>query len=174
MNDQNKENLKGLFEGFLDTEQADEAAKDVQKGEQMLREHPSPEPDNKLIAEIKLKIAGVLLARKANTLRRMAYKAAVVAAVLIILAAVSVKLFEKSKDQPVKLSAALIIPKTIWESEDITVDDSNLAVLTAEIEQAEREILALQLGENGGNGKGAIMELEMEIIETNSGDFWKG
>ena len=34
-------------------------------------------------------------------------------------------------------------------------------------------MLALQLGENGGNGDIAVTELEMDLIETNS-DFWKG
>jgi hypothetical protein len=61
----------------------------------------------------------------------------------------------------------------IWESEDISADDANLATLIAETEEIEGEMLALELGENGGNGSGSLTELEMELEEINS-DFWKG
>ena len=53
MNSQNDENLKELFERFLSAEQAESGVEDIQKGEQILRQHPAPEPDSMLIANIK-------------------------------------------------------------------------------------------------------------------------
>jgi len=173
MNDQNEENLKELVEKFFSVEQAERAVEDVQKAEQILREHPAPEPDDMLIANIKAEIAMRLPSRRADVFRRIAYKAAAVAAAVIIVAAIiSVSLFEKG-DRSEKVVYASIIPRAIWEGDDIATDDVDLAILTAEIEQIEDEVLALQWGENGGNGDTAVTELEMELIEIDS-DFWKG
>ena len=45
MDERNEENVKELFEKFLDSEQAERNTEDVRKGEEILREHPAPEPD---------------------------------------------------------------------------------------------------------------------------------
>jgi len=175
MNGQNEENLKDLFGKFLNFEQTEQAVGDVQKAEQIFRKHPAPEPDGELIADIKAKIVEVLLHRRAPAFKQVAYKAAVVAAAVIILAVISVKLLDKGGGEPERVITASIIPKAIWESEDIAADDAELATLTAETEQIEGEALALRLGENGGNDNAAVteLELEMELVEINS-DFWKG
>jgi len=172
MNGQNEENLKKLFEKFYTAEQAQRAVEDVQKAEQLLRKHPVPEPDDMLIANIKAEIAMRLPLRRADVFRRMAYKVAAVAAAVIIVTAISVSLFEKG-DRSEKVVYASIIPTAIWESDDIATDDVDLAILTAEMEQIEDEVLALQWGENGSNGDRAVTELEIELIEIDS-DFWKG
>ena len=173
MDARNEENLKELFEKFLDSRQAEEAAADVRRGEQLLREHPGPGPDDRLIADIKAKIAETLLRRKADTFKRMAYRAAAIAAVFILVAVISVKLFEKGGGESHKVQYASIIPTAIWESDDIASDDVDLAILTDEIDEIEGEALAVELGENGTNGSSAIAELEMELMEINS-NFWKG
>jgi len=173
MNAQNEENLKELFEKFVDTEQAETNAEDIREGERILREYPAPEPGGELIAEIKGEIARALLGRKADTFKRIAYKTAAIAAVFIILAGVSIRLFEKGGDGSEKLVTTSIIPTAIWESDDIAADDADMATLIAEIEQIESEALALRLAENGGDGYGDLSELEMEFVEINS-DFWKG
>jgi len=67
-----------------------------------------------------------------------------------------------------------IIPTAIWESDDITAADADLAIFTTEIEQIEDELMSLQLGEDDGNGDSSVSELEMELIEINNSDFWKG
>jgi len=172
MNGQNEENLKKLFEKFYPAEQAQRAVEDVQKAEQLLRKHPAPEPDDMLIANIKAEIAMRLPLRRADVFRRLAYKVATVAAAVIIVTAISVSLFEKG-DRSEKVVYASIIPRAIWESDNIAADDVDLAILTAEMEQIEDEVLALQWGENGGDGDTAVTELEMELIEIDS-DFWKG
>jgi hypothetical protein len=172
MNSKNEENLKDLFEKFMDAEQAEKRVEDIQKAEQILREHPAPEPDDMLIGNIKAEIAMRLPARRAYVFRRKVYKAAAVAAAVVVLAAVSTRLFEKDVVEPQRVAYASLIPTAIWESEDITTDDVDLAIFTAEVEQIEDEVLALQFGEDGSNGERAISELEMELVEIES-DFWK-
>jgi hypothetical protein len=172
MNGETKENLKDLFEKFLNSEQAKQAAEDIQKGERILRESAAPAPDGELIANIKAEIAASLLHKKENAFRRTIYKTMAVAAGFIIVAIISVKLFETKTVQPEKPVSSSIIPKAVWESECLADDSAASATLVAEVEQIESDLLAMRLGENGSNGE-AITELEMELTEINS-DFWKG
>ncbi len=173
MNGKSDENLRELFGKFLDAEEADRAVEDVQKAEQILSEYPAPEPHKKLIADIKSEITTSLLRRQVYVFRRIVYKTAVVAAAVILLAVISVRLLERGGGEPERFISGSKMAKVIWESDDVSADDADLAILTAEIEQIEGEVLALQLGEAGGNGHEAVAELEMELIEINS-DFWKG
>ncbi|KPJ66430.1 MAG: hypothetical protein AMJ43_08110 [Coxiella sp. DG_40] len=178
-----EENMKDLFERLFGSEQAEEIEQDIRKGEQMFREYPAPQPDRELIADIKTEITASLLRRKTNAFRRTVYKMAAVAAAVIIVSAISVRLFEsrpsatgrdeKGASAPERVVAGSAIPESLWESEDLSTDDTDLAILTAEIEQIEDEILASRLGENGGNGGEDLTELEIELIAINS-DFWKG
>jgi hypothetical protein len=172
MNGQSEENLKELFEKFVTGEQAEKAVEDICIGEQILRDNPAPKPSDELIAGIKSEIAINLLHKKENAIRYMLYKVAVVAAVVFVLTAISIKFFEKGEESE-KVMYASIIPTAIWESDDIAADDVELAVLTAEVEQVADEVLSLRMGEDGGNGQSAVTELEIEMIEIES-DFWKG
>jgi hypothetical protein len=173
MNNETKENLKDLFEKFLNSEQAEQAVEDIQKGEQILRESAAPEPDGELITNIKAEIAASLLRKKENAFRRTVYKTVAVAAGFILITAIGVKLFETKIAQPERPVSGSIIPKAVWESECLADDGAASATLVAEVEQIESDLLAMRLGENGGNGNEAITELETELIEINS-DFWKG
>ena len=172
MSDGNNENLKELFERFLSAEQADEALKDVVEGERILREYPAPRPSGKLVAGIKFKIIGALLLRRARAFRYVGYIAAA-AAVLMFVAIIGIKILQKDGGAPRMVAKAAIIPSAVWENDDSAAANAELLVLSAEIEQARQEMLALELGENGGNGNKEITELEMEYIEISS-DFWKG
>lgn len=169
----NEENLKELFERFVDAEEAEKCAEDVRNAEQMLRQWPAPEPDDALLADIKAEIASRLQLRKAGAFRRAVYKVAAVAAAVMILAVINVRLFDRDDSQPAIIYRAELIPTEIWEGLDISADDAVLAVLSAQIEQIESEMLALQLGEDKGNGEKAVAELEMELVDIVS-DFWKG
>lgn len=183
MNSRNEENLKELLKKLLNSEDAEQVEQDIHEGEQILREHSTPVPDKQLIANIKADIARAILRKKATALplrrsvsearRRTYYKVAVVAAAVILVAAVSVRLFEKGNGKPEKLVTASIIPDAIWESENLSADDENIAVLTAEIEEVESEFLAVKSGENGGNSFTDLEKLEMELVEINS-YFWEG
>ncbi len=172
MNSQNDENLKELFERFMSAEQAESGVEDIQKAEQILRDHPAPEPDSMLIANIKAEIAMRLPAKRTNTFTKIAYRAVYAAAAIMIITAISLSLFDNVPSETGRVQYASIIPTAIWESDDITTDDADLAIFTIEIEQIEDELRSLQLGEDISNGDSSLSELEMELVAINN-DFWK-
>lgn len=173
MEDQTNENIEELFGKFLSDEDARRAAEDIQKAEEILREHPAPEPAGELLADINSKIAEALSAEKAKTRKLTAYRVAAVAAAIIILVAIGVRFFEKGPAETQSPVTITLIQQAIWESEDISADQAELALLTDELEQIEGEILALRLGEDGGESNREFIELEMELTDI-GGDFWKG
>ena len=172
MNSQNNENLKELFERFLSSEQAESEIEDIQKGEQILREHPAPEPEDMLIANIKAEIAMRLPAKRTNVFMKTAYRVVYAAAAVLIISAISLSLFDNGASEPGQEQYGSMIPTAIWESDDIATDDADLAIFTIEIEQIEDELRTLQLGESAGNGNSSLSELEMELVAINN-DFWK-
>jgi hypothetical protein len=173
MNPQNGENLRDLFERFVGGQEKQKAVQDIYTGEQILRDHPAPPPSDELIVQVRAKVAGALNAKNKGAFRRAVYKVAAVAAVFFVVAVASVKLLEPQSDKTDVIYSASIIPPTIWESDDIAADDADLALLSAEVNELKQELLALRLGENGGNGTEHLTELEMELMEID-GDFWKG
>jgi len=174
VDNRNQENLRELFEKFFDAEQAESCVEDIQKAEQILRDNPAPEPDDMLIANIKAEIAMRLPAGRVHRFRRIIYEVVGVAAAILVVAAVSLQLFQTDAPKPGEVVySASLIPTAIWESDDIATNDEDLAVFTTQIEQIEDEVLALQSGEEPSNGDSTLAELEMELIEINS-DFWKG
>ncbi|MCJ7729379.1 MAG: hypothetical protein MUO27_05840 [Sedimentisphaerales bacterium] len=172
MENQANENIEKLFGEFLSEEDSRRAAENVQKGERILREHPAPAPAGELLADINSKVVKALAAKGAKTRRLIACKVAAVAAVVIILIVISAKFFGKGPavQTPVTLEP---IQRAVWESDGVSVDRTELALLTDEIEHVEGEILTLRLGENGENGGGEFVEIEMELTDIGS-DFWKG
>ena len=175
MDDQNKENLRELFERFFDAEQAESCVEDIKKAERILRENPAPEPDEMLIANIKAEIAKRLHASRAHRFRRIIYEFVSAAAVILFVAMIGLQLFQKHTTEPGAngVNIASILPTKIWESDNIAVDDEDLAVFTTQVDQIEDEVTTLQSGEDTGNGDSTLNELEMKLIEINS-DFWKG
>ena len=173
MDDRNQENLRKLFEKFFDAEQAEGCVEDIQKAERIFHGHPAPEPDDMLIANIKAEIAMRLQVSRAHRFRRIIYEVVGAAAVILFVAAVGLQLFKTGTTKQRIDNYASLIPTAIWESDNIAVDDEDLAVFTTQIDQIEDEVITLQSGEDTGNGDSTLTELEMELIEINS-DFWKG
>ncbi len=172
MNSRNDENMKELFERFLSAEQAESGVEDIQKGEQILRQHPAPEPDNMLIADIKAEIAMRLPAKRTNVFAKIAYRAVYAAAAIMIITAISLSLFNDTARESGPVQYGSIIPTAVWESDDITTDDADLAIYTIEIEQIEDELRSLQSGEDISDSDSSLSELEMELVAINN-DFWK-
>ncbi|UCC22742.1 MAG: hypothetical protein JSW23_01345 [Planctomycetota bacterium] len=168
----NNENLKDLVGQFFNAEEAGRVVEDVREGEWIVREYGAPEPDSRLIADIKAEIGGALAERKSRAFRRTVYKVAAVAAAIVIAVTMSVKLSERGGESETVVAASMI-PAAVWESDDIAVDDAELGTIVGEIEELEGDLLALELGENGGNGYEAVEELEAELEEI-EGVFWKG
>jgi hypothetical protein len=174
MKNNKKENLKELFEKFLDSSKAQQAAEDINRAEQILEKHPAPGPSAQLLQDIKAQVAIKAAARRKTTaFRRIAYRIAAAAAVIVIITSVGIKLFEKETPAPKALALDMAIPATTWDSNNLAEDDDYSATLVAEIKQIERDLLALQLDENGSNGLSVVEVLEMELNEINE-NFWKG
>ena len=165
MDNRNDENLKELLEKFFGPGQTQMYLDDIEKGEQILREHPAPEPDDMLIANIKAQIALSALPRRTSIIRRVEYKVAAVAAALIVITAISTNWFEKSIDVEPKsgMQVASVFP---WESYDIDA-------LHSEVEQIEDELMDIESGRENLDSNNDISEMEMELILI-AGDFWKG
>jgi hypothetical protein len=173
VNDKERENIEELLKKFFDAEKAKEASEDIEKGEQILRKNPAPEPDEEIILVVKSKAAGVILEKKAKNFRRTVYKTAAIAAAIIVITAVSVKMLEKEIASPEGVAPIAETTTTIQKTNDIFGDDAEIETLAAEVEQIQNELLALQLGSTNGNGENDIIEVEMNLMDIGS-DFWKG
>lgn len=165
MNDRNQENLKELLEQFMGSEQARMRLEDIERGEQILREHPAPEPDDMLLANIKAQIALHVLPHRATAFKWISYRVAAVAAAAIVLAAVWTSLFNEHtiprSQQPVEYAS--VFP---WDHHDS-------AVFNTRLEQIENDLQALEMGDEDVDNDSAITELEIKVTEI-AGDFWKG
>lgn len=168
MNDRNEEKLRDLFERFGDSRQARQAVDDIERGEELLRRWPAPEPSEELLAQIKTEMAGRLVRSGRRHVRWFASRAAGIAAAFVIIASVWTAL---QKDGPGDAYAGRI-PTAIWESDNIAVDDLRLASFTAEVERIENELKSLLLDESGSD-KSVLDEAEIELMDL-QGEFWKG
>jgi hypothetical protein len=168
MENQNNENIEKLFSEFLPEQNSRRAADNVQEVERILCEHPAPAPAGGLLADINSKVTKALAAKRARTL---VYRMAA-AAVVIILIAIGVKFFSKGPavQTPVVLEP---IQQAVWESDGVSVDRTETALLRDEIELTEGEISTLRLDKGGRSGGGEFVEIETELTDISS-DFWKG
>jgi len=169
MEDQNRENLAELIERLYHGEQAEAVLDDIRHGEQILRDNPAPEPEPVFIAEIKAKIA----MQQAQTAKHWLHRKVAVAAAILVITAVGTILIDRSPPEPAGSSQfAGFIPTAIWESDNIAIDDENLAVFNSQIEQIENEITSLESGDDAVDSTESIEEMEIELIVV-SNDFWK-
>ena len=169
MNDRNGENLRELFERFFNDKETEDYIEDIAKVDRILDENPAPEPSEELVAAINHKIAEAVRLREAHTFRRFAYKLAPVAAVFIVIAAVGVRIIQRDSG-PIEVTWMSV---SDWESDNVAADDRNLAVFTAEVDELEVEFTTLEREGNGGNGRSAVIELEMDFVAI-SNDIWEG
>jgi len=170
MNGEKMENLKDLLERFVGTEEAESCVEDFAEVKRILDENPAPQPTEELLAAIKTEIAERIRLRKEHTFRRLAYRLAPVAAVFIILASVSITLYVRDSRPE---GDVWMMPPAVWDSDNIAADDMDLAVFTAEVDQLEIEFTTLERAENGGDGRSAVTELEMDFVAI-SNDIWEG
>jgi hypothetical protein len=168
---ENTENLDELLSRFLDEHESHVAAEDIRLGENLLASFSVPAPDAAVIEAIKVQIELRLRAQqKQRFIRSMAQKIAV-AAIIIVVAMAGLKFLVEPGPEVGDVSK--VSQEFIWEDESEPAGDEQLAVLTAQIDEVEADMLAIRLGENGGESNLLLTDLEMEMIEIN-GDFWKG
>jgi hypothetical protein len=168
MRDQAHENLIELLQRFMDEPTARAAHEDIQAGERFLEAYPAPTPDVRLIATIKTQMAVAALRR--HRIARLVHGSLAAAAAVIVLALIG--LLGPGSANRSHMSYVAIIPPAIWESDDITADDLDLAYFSSEIGQIEAQVQALDAGESE-SGSGALDEFEDELMAIQA-DFWKG
>jgi hypothetical protein len=170
MNNSTKENLNELLAGFMDANMAGQAVQDIEKGDQLLRNFPAPQPGPDVVAAVKARVAAAVRQRHRITLQRRIWAAAGVAAAIMLVSVAALKLFEQKPTEPTPAHYAVVIPDRVWEGSDIT---SDISVLSAELESLEKEITSTSVDEIGDNSNLSVGDLEMELIET-GGNLWKG
>jgi hypothetical protein len=168
-----KENLRELLASFMDIKAADIAATDIERGDELLRNWPAPQPSETLLAEVKQKMTIAAGQRRVVKLHHRIFATASVAAAILVLSYVSFKVFEFRTDSRPAVTYAATIPDAIWEGGSIRTDDPDIAVLSEEIDNVADEISAVLLSDKNGSSAAAVSDLEMQIIEIGA-DFWKG
>jgi hypothetical protein len=170
MNDSTKENLNELLAGFMNTDMAGQAAQDIEKGDQLLRNFPAPQPADNVIAGIKLQMATAVRRRHRVAIQHRIWATVGVAAAIVLVSVASLKLFEQKPAEQTPAHYAVVIPDRVWDGSDIT---SDISVLSAELDSLEKEITSTSVDEVGDNSNLSVGDLEMELIET-GGNLWKG
>ena len=102
---------------------------------------------------------------------RLVHASLAAAAAVIVLALIGL-LGPRSANRP-HLSYAAIIPAAIWESDDLTADDLDLAYFSSEIRQIEAQMQALDAEDSDTGVGGALDEFETELMAIQT-EFWKG
>ncbi len=165
MKNENKENLKELLERFYSRQEVNEIYSDITETENLLKRYPAPDVDETVTNHIKAEI-DEKLAKPAARYTTILLKTAAVAAVLFIVSFVSLSVFTP---EPQAFDGTSESTTQIFDNEDLEI-----AALTAEIEEVEREFSSLSLNDTQTSYYSDITEdLETELIDLDT-DFWKG
>ena len=167
MNNSANENLRELLAGFMDEAAARQTAEDIENGEKLLGAYSAPQPDERVLAEVKKNVVAAVRRRRTVVFQRRILTAAVAAAIVVVSAMVLMRYGDPQNSHQTRMVAASI-PASVWEG----ADDADVTVLTAEIENIQSELSGAH-SDDGGNGSNDIGDLETELIEVN-GDMWKG
>lgn len=149
----------------MDEATARQMAEDIEKGEKILGANQSPQPDERVLAEVKKSVVAALRQRRTVVFQKRILGAAVAAAVIVA----SVLVIMRYGNTPAGNQQTRLIASSVWEG----ADDADVTVLKAEIENIQSELSEAQSDDAGGNGSAAVDDLETELIEVN-GDIWKG
>lgn len=168
MNNSANKNLRELLAGFMDEAAARQAAEDIEKGEEILGANQSPQPDERVLAEVKKNIVAALRRQRTIVLQRRILGAAVAAAMILVSVLALMRYGNQPTSKQIKVIAASI-PARVWEG----ADDTDVTVLKAEIDNIQSELSGAQSDDTPAKGSTAVGDLETELIEIN-GDIWKG
>jgi hypothetical protein len=170
MNNKN-ENLKELLNKFFSEAEAARAEEDILRGEQIIADNPAPQPDARVISDIKARVRSELARREKRGVFTY-LRATMTAAAAVLIIGVILFMIHPAEERSLPTVAEGTIPQGIWESEDLMDDDVDLAMLAANIDAVEEEVLALRFDEQGDKMIN-LDEVEIEVLEI-SEDFWKG
>ena len=175
MENQEKENLKKLVESFYQGEQAERVMYDLEQGEKLLSDTAEVECPSETADAVKVDIRLALRRNKARKFKVALAKAVAVAAVFILAVSFMVNYYNQLGQQtkPDSVIASNAIDSELWDSSNITKDDMELSVLSAEISELEDELLVLKYAGNSINGDTDVVDIESDLYEINN-QFWEG
>jgi len=161
----NDENLNELIGRFFDEPQNTRTESDIRLGDEMLSNLTDVEPACKSIDSLKNQIAVELSIRKRARQWSVIRKA--VAAMLVIAAGL---IWVNTTHRPgeVQKTASAIN----WD--DQADNNGDLEDLTAQIDGIENALYTLELDGNGTDSEIAYENLELEMVNIDNDDFWKG
>jgi hypothetical protein len=157
----------------MDTQAANKAAEDIERGDELLRNWPAPQPGDTLLAEVKQRMAAAARRRRTVTFHHRIWEIAAVAATILIVSAAVIKIVDNRQMNQSTTKIAVAIPDSAWEGSDISANDSDIAALSAEIDNVADEMSGVYISDKNSSSSAAVSDLEMQIIEV-SADFWKG
>jgi len=170
MNTRKNKNLNELLARFYGSE-ARKVADDIAEGERILRKYPDPKPDEETIILLKTKVAKAVVVHRERALRQTYYRVATFAAVVIVIAFVSVQWLEHRPIESVRV--ATTVTSDVSEDNGFFNGETELETLSAEVEQVGDEIMALDFGVASEDLDSEWIDVEMGLIDIES-DFWKG
>ena len=74
MNNSANENLRELLAGFMDEAAARQTAEDIEKGDEILGAYSAPQPDERVLAEVKKNVAAALRRRRTVVFQRRIFE----------------------------------------------------------------------------------------------------
>ncbi|MGE5294048.1 MAG: hypothetical protein ACM3VT_04415 [Solirubrobacterales bacterium] len=168
MKDPARENLVELLRQFMEDSAAHSAQADIDAGERILETHPAPAPSRETLATIK----GLMIASAARRRRIRVFRGVAAVAAMVLLT-VWIGQYRTAPQGRPGVNFASIIPAAIWDSDDLTADDLDLAYFTSELRRIEAQMRAVDAEEAETPRADPADELEMELtaIET---EFVKG
>jgi hypothetical protein len=165
------ENLKEILNKFYAESESAKIEEEILRGEQIIADNPAPQPDARLVSDIKARV-GTELARREKRRVFTYLRATVTAAAAVLIIGATLFMIHKT-ERPVRPSVVQgTIPQGIWESEDLMNDDVGLAVLAANIDAVEDDVLALRFDEQSYETMN-LDDVEADVLEI-SDDLWKG
>lgn len=168
MKDHAHENLMGLLRRFMDEPAARAAHEDIRAGERWLNAYPAPRPDAGLLGALQRQMMATA-ARRRHRVTRWIHGAVAAAAVIVV---ALIGLFYPGSGSQSSVSMASLLPASVWDSDDITADDHDLAYFSAQLGQLEAQMQALD-GDDSEISSGAPDDLEMELMAIQA-EFLKG
>jgi hypothetical protein len=165
------ENLKEILNKFYAESESAKIEKDILRGEQIIAGNPAPQPDTRLISDIKARVRTEMTRREKR--RVITYlRATVTAAAAVLIIGVGLFMIHRTEQQSPPSVANGTIPSGIWESEDLMSDDVGLAMLAANIDAVEDDVLAMRFDDQSYETMN-LDDVEADVLEI-SDDLWKG
>ncbi|MBC8482114.1 MAG: hypothetical protein H8D47_05555 [Planctomycetes bacterium] len=162
-----------LFAQLANSEEAKIFAQNVEWADEKFDSQPLPQLKNSALESLKAKVDVAIAVQKAVNMRRVVYKAAAVAAVFAVVSVLLIKTYQPQGIRNIQIIELAAVSSAVWQSEDITSDDPDLATLSAETEDIENDLVTIDTETYFDDQTSRIDDLELELINIDS-DFWKG